>query len=58
MKMFRFVYPKAVERACADVRGSGKISIGFALEWLKQPPGIFFGAFFQDKIDILRLGRP
>ena len=58
MKVFGLVYSETVERAGASVSDARKITAILALQRVKRPLRIFFRAFFQNKIDILRFRRP
>jgi len=58
MKMVGLVYAESVERAGPNIGDTRKVTIIFALQRVKGPLGIFFRAFFQDKIDIPGFRRP
>src|SRR6266852_2621179 len=58
MKMFRVVYAKPIECTGTRACGAGKITAFLGLERMKCSLRIFFGAFFQNKIDIVRFWGP
>ena len=58
MEVFGLVYAKSIKRTCAGIRATGKITAFLGLERMKCSLGIFFGAFFQNKSDIVRLRGP
>lgn len=58
IEMLGLVYPKAIKRFRDGGGDAGKVTAFLAFEWMKCSLRVFFRALFQDKIDLVCLGRP
>ena len=58
MKMYGSVDAKSIKRSRGSVRDARKIAAVLARQRMKSSVRIFFRTVFEDKINMLRLGRP